>query len=128
MGFDRETVARVLREGTSPPTLHRKRASIVDPYRGQIAQWVKKGLSAVRMLELARVEEPAYKGGHAVFRDAVRRERLRQQQEQAVAEVPVRFEGLPGEYLQVDWGEVARFPFRRGPKGTRYFLACRLAC
>jgi hypothetical protein len=38
----------------------------------------------------------------------------------------VRFEGLPGEYLQVDWGEVRRFPFLGQPRATRYFLACRL--
>jgi hypothetical protein len=54
----------------------------------------------------------------------VRRERLRRAQ--VAADVPVRFEGLPGEYLQVDWGEVRRFPFTQAPPRTRYFLACRL--
>jgi transposase len=127
LGFDRETVARVLKEGVEPPPLHRKRSSIVDPYRDQIAQWVKDGLTAARMLEQARADkEHPYDGGHAVFRDAVHQERLKQQQEQAIADVPVRFEGLPGEYLQVDWGEVRRFPFRQGSHRTRYFLACRL--
>lgn len=126
LGVDRETVARVLREGTSPPVLRRRRPSIVDLYREQIAEWVRRGLSGVRMLELARVAEPPYRGGHAVFRDAVRKERLKQDQERAIAEVPVRFEGLPGEYLQVDWGEVARLPFRCIAHSTRYFLACRL--
>jgi transposase len=127
LGFDRETVARVLQEGVEPRPVHRQRPSIVDPYREQIAQWVKEGLSAVRMLELARADrENPYRGGHAVFRDAVHRERLQQQHDQLIADVPVRFEGLPGEYLQVDWGEVSRFPFRHGPHPTRYFLACRL--
>jgi transposase len=127
LGFDRETVARVLKEGVEAPPLHRKRGSIVDPYRDQIAQWVKEGLTAARMLELARADqEHPYAGGHAVFRDAVHAERLNQQQEQAIADVPVRFEGLPGEYLQVDWGEVRHFPFRQGPHRARYFLACRL--
>ena len=46
--------------------------------------------------------------------------------EQAVADVPIRFEGLPGEYLQVDWGEIRHFPFTQQPPATRYFLACRL--
>ena len=40
--------------------------------------------------------------------------------------MPVRFEGLPGEYLQVDWGEIRRFPFTQQASATRYFLACRL--
>jgi hypothetical protein len=46
--------------------------------------------------------------------------------EQAVADVPIRFEGLPGEYLQVDWGEIRHFPFTQQQPVTRYFLACRL--
>lgn len=41
-------------------------------------------------------------------------------------EVPIRFEGLPAEYLQVDWGEIRRFPFTQQPRATRYFLCCRL--
>jgi transposase len=56
----------------------------------------------------------------------VRRERVAQAAATAIAEVPVRFEGLPGEYLQVDWGEVRRFPFTQQRPTTRYFLACRL--
>jgi len=38
----------------------------------------------------------------------------------AQADVPMRFEGLPGEYLQVDWGEVRRFPFTQQESATRY--------
>lgn len=44
--------------------------------------------------------------------------------------MPVRFEGLPAEYRQVDWGEIRHFPFTQQAPGTaratRYFLACRL--
>jgi transposase len=127
LGLNRETVARVLKGGVVPPTLRRHRPSIVDPYREQIAGWVREGLSGVRMLELARADpEQPYPGGHAVFRTAVREARLKQQHGAAVANVPVRFEGLPAEYLQVDWGEVSHFPFTRQPQRPRYFLACRL--
>ncbi|HEY7062935.1 MAG TPA: IS21 family transposase [Chloroflexota bacterium] len=127
LGYSRETVARALREPVDRQPARRRRRSLVDPYREQIAQWVKDGLSAVRMLELARGDpEHPYRGGHSVFRAAVRQARLAQQQAQAVADVPVRFEGLPAEYLQVDWGEIRDFPFTRQPPATRYFLACRL--
>jgi|TARA_B100000315_G_scaffold135728_1_gene125027 transposase len=128
LGLSRTTVARVLQEPVAkPPRRRKQRASIVDPYRPQIVQWVREGLSGVRMLELARADpRRPYRGGHSVFRTAVRQERLAQAQASAVAQVPVRFEGLPGEYLQVDWGEVRRFPFTGQPVGTRYFLACRL--
>jgi transposase len=127
LGYSRVTVARALTEPFDRPPPRRQRRSITDPYRAQMQGWVKDGLTAARMLELARADpEHPYTGGHSVFRDAVRRERLTQAQATAVAEVPVRFEGLPGEYLQVDWGEVRRFPFTQQHPTTRYFLACRL--
>ncbi len=127
LGYSRVTVARVLTEPLERPPTPRRRRSITDPYREQIRRWLRDGLTAARMLELAR-GDPAhpYTGGHSVFRGAVHRERLAQAQATAIAEVPVRFEGLPGEYLQVDWGEVRRFPFTQQRPVTRYFLACRL--
>ena len=125
LGVSRATVARALREPVDKKPARRRRASTVDAYRPQIEQWVTEGLSIVRMLELARSDpgEPST-GGRSVFSDVVRRIRLAQ--ERASAEVPIRFEGLPGEYLQVDWGEVRQFPFTQQAAATRYFLACRL--
>src|SRR6266536_5797898 len=76
-------------------------------------------------LARAAPEHP-YGGCGSVWRAAVRRERLSLLHEQAVADVPIRFEGLPGEYLQVDWGEIRHFPFTQQQPVTRYFLACRL--
>jgi hypothetical protein len=54
--------------------------------------------------------------------------RIRQElaQVQAARDVPIRFAGLPGEYLPVDWGEIRQLPFTQAAHGTRYFLACRL--
>jgi len=125
LGLSRETVARALREPVDKQPAKRVRRSIVDPYEGQIRQWLREGLTGVRMLELARADpEQPYSGGRCVFSGRVCR--LRRELEQSLADVPVRFEGLPGEYLQVDWGEVRRFPFREQPPATRYFLACRL--
>ncbi|MFL5336050.1 MAG: IS21 family transposase [Geminicoccaceae bacterium] len=127
LGRSPTTIARVLREPLDRLPVARRRCSKADPYRPQIEQWVRAGLTAARMLELARTApEAPYPGGHSVFRALVRRVRLEQQHQQAGAAVPVRFEGLPGEYLQVDWGEVRRFPFTQAPRATRYFLACRL--
>ena len=127
LGRSRNTIARVLSEPVDQRPARRRRKRITDSWREQIASWIKDGLSAVRMLELARADaDQPYGGCASVWRAAVRRERLAQQQAQAVAEVPSRFEGLPGEYLQVDWGEVRQFPFSQQTPATRYFLACRL--
>lgn len=127
LGYSRVTVARALTEPLDRPPARRDRSSIVDPYREQIGAWVREGLTDVRMLELARADpDQPYPGGQSVFRDVVRRERHAQAQPAAATTAAVRFEGLPGEYLQVDWGEVRRFPLTHQPAGTRYFLACRL--
>ncbi len=121
------TIARVLHEPVERQPASRHRHSQVDPYRSRIEQWVRDGLTAERMLELARADpEQPYPGGHSVWRDYVRRVRQELAHDQAVADVPIRFEGLPAEYLQVDWGEVRGFPFTQQAPTTRYFLACRL--
>jgi transposase len=127
LGRSKSTIARALSEPVDRQPEKRQRTSNVDPFREQIAEWLKQGLSGVRMLELARDDpDHPYRGGSSVWRAAVRRERLNGLHEQAVADVPIRFEGLPGEYLQVDWGEIRHFPFTQQQPVTRYFLACRL--
>jgi transposase len=127
LGRSRSAVVRALSEPVDRQPSGRRRKSSVDAFREQIAEWLKQGLSGVRMMELARDDaDHPYVGGSSVWRAAVRRERLSGLHEQAVADVPIRFEGLPGEYLQVDWGEIRHFPFTQQQSVTRYFLACRL--
>src|SRR5205823_6954469 len=63
VGHNRRTVARVLREPVERRPATRQRRSQVDPYRPQIARWLEEGLTAVRMLELARQDpERPYTG------------------------------------------------------------------
>ncbi len=127
LGRSPTTVSRVLHEPVDRAPTKRQRPAKADPFRPQIEAWVREGLTAQRMLELARADSLApYTGGHTVFRDLVRRVRLAQQQARTVADVPIRFEGMPAEYLQVDWGEIRHFPFTQQSPATRYFLACRL--
>lgn len=127
LGVSRETVARVLQEPIERTPMRRYRGSVVDPYRPQIEQWLDEGLSIVRMFELVREDEHMpFTGARSTFSDRVRQ--IRTEVGRQRADVPVRFEGLPGEYLQVDWGEIHRFPFTRQPPATRYFLCCRLKC
>ena len=127
LGRSPTTIARVLHEPVNKPPTPRRRVSKADPYRPQIEAGITAGLSTVRMLEIARADpDQPYTGGHTVFGDLVRRIRQGRAHDQAAADVPIRFEGLPAEYLQVDWGEVRRFPFSQQSPPTRYFLACRL--
>ena len=127
LGLNWRTVARAAQEPIDQKPAARRRRSIVDPYRPQITAWLDEGLPVVRMLELARQEaERPYTGGRSQFGEMVRRVRHDRDQQQAAADVPIRFEGLPAEYRQVDWGEIRRFPFTQQRPTTRYFLACRL--
>ena len=125
LGRSRTTVARALAESVERRGVTRERSSQADAFAAQITEWLERGLSIVRMTELARADpDHPYQGGRSVFSDAVRR--IRRARAQESGDVPIRFEGLPGEYLQVDWGEIRHFPFTHQPPATRYFLACRL--
>lgn len=121
VGCDRHTVARVLAEPTDPPR-HRPRPSSLDDRRDAVRSSIAENVPGTRMLELAR-QDPAvpYTGGASTFYRFVAKLRA----ERAAGAPPViRFEGLPGEYVQWDWGE-ARVPFG-GAVVKRVFLAGRL--
>lgn len=125
LGHDRKTVRRVLRE--APDRRHERkkpRRSKVERFRERIEDWLKDKVPVKRMLELCRIDpEDAYKGSRSVFYAFVARLRRELGQEQTLA--PVRFEGLPGEFLQVDWGE-KMLSVGHGKLEKFYFLCCRL--
>src|SRR5436190_20824099 len=89
LGRSPTTIRRVLQEPVARQPAKRYRRAKVDPYRSQIAGWLREGLPAERMLELARAD-PArpYPGGPRVFRGYVRRGRLEQQHQPAASAVP----------------------------------------
>jgi len=73
LGRSPTTISRVLREPVDRPPAKRYRRSKVDPYRTQIAGWLREGLTAERMLALARADpDRPYGGGQSVFRGYVR--------------------------------------------------------
>jgi transposase len=78
------------------------------------------------MLELVRDADPPYTGSQSAFYARV--QQIRDDVERRAVDAVMRFEGLPGEFLQVDWGEVRRMPFSHPAlaEATRYFLAARL--
>ncbi len=101
----------MLKEPVDREAARRHMRSGLDPWRGCIEGWLGEGLSVVRMLELAR-EDPdePYTGSRSHFGEYVRRVWRGLEQQQAASDVPIRFEGMPAEYLQVDGGEVRNFP------------------
>src|SRR5260370_12317676 len=96
LGRSKNTVARALSEPVDRQPSGRRRKSSVDAFREQIAEWLKQGLSGVRMMELAREDpEHPYGGWGSVWRAAGRREGLGLLREPAVADLPVLFVGCP---------------------------------
>jgi transposase len=125
LGRDLKTVKKALIEPADKKYNQPKRGSIVDPYEANIRQWLVEGIPVTVMLQRAREdEEIPYEGGRSIFYQQVRliRRELKIQKQKAIW----RFEGLPGEYLQVDWGETRHFPFSQIPQETRYCFVGRL--
>jgi transposase len=126
-GHHRDTIARVLREEVDKHPQPRQRVSAVAVYDAQISGWLDKDIPVIRMLELARADaEHPYTGGETAFYDYVRK--VRRARKQTPRELALRFEGIPGEFLQIDWGEMRHMAFtKQGLSGqTRYFFAARL--
>ncbi len=126
-GHHRDTIARVLREDVDTQPKTRNRTSAVAVFDAQIAEWLDKNVLVSRMLELARADvEHPYTGGETAFYDYIRK--VRRARKQTPGDLALRFEGVPGEFLQIDWGEVRNMAFTRPElEGqTRYFFAARL--
>jgi transposase len=125
-GHHRDTIAKVLKEPVEQRPKKRERKSSIDIFAAQISAWLEESLPVTRMLELARTDpDHPYQGSETAFYDYVRKRRRARQP--LPREVALRFEGMPGEFLQVDWGEVRDLPLTHaGEARTRYFFAARL--
>src|SRR5689334_23391247 len=112
VGHHRDTVAQVLREPLDKEPAPRDRPSAIAIYDDRIRVWIEEDVPVTRMLELARSDlKHPYKGGPTAFFDYVRK--FRRNMGALPTDLALRFEGLPGEFLQIDWGEVRNFPFVR---------------
>src|SRR5256714_5143027 len=126
-GHHRNTVAQVLREEVDKKPKTRNRSSAVSVFDSHIADWLDKEVPVARMLELAQADtQHPYTGGETAFYDYVRK--VRRARKQTIQDVALRFEGMPGEFLQIDWGEVREMGFTKAgvENHTRYFFAARL--
>jgi transposase len=105
----------------------RERTSTVAVFDAQMAEWLDQDVSVIRMVQLARADtDHPYTGGETAFYDYVRK--VRRARKQTPRNLALRFEGVPGEFLQIDWGEVRGLAFTKAgtEPQTRYFFAARL--
>lgn len=126
VGHHRDTVDRVLREPVDKQSAPRQWTSAVAVFDAQIQTWLDQHWTVQRMLEDARQhpDHPDTDSATAFYDDVRPRKRARTA---TPGQVPVRFHGLPGALLQIDWGEVRQFPFIPDTLAgqTRSFFAAR---
>jgi len=96
------------------------RPSLVEPFRNFVMELLAKepDLLTVEVLRRARLE--SYVGGKSALYDLVRELRPPRP-----VRVGMRFEGLPGEFSQHDFGEI-RLTFLNGEQKVIHFFASRL--
>ena len=124
LGMHRNTVARLLSEPADKGYERKAVDNAATPYEESVRGWLERDVPVKRMLELVREhKEYPYQGSKSAFYRSVKMLRKRWNLERS--ERWSRFEGLPGEYAQVDWGEIRQLPFKDGTV-KRYFLAVRL--
>ena len=103
VGCEQHTVARVLAQPVDHRYARPPRSSPWAHWEPTVVGWLEADLPVKRMLELARADAttPYTASAASWYRFVAGLKRVR-----AAAAAPViRFEGLAGEFLQVDWGE-----------------------
>lgn len=128
VGVGRRSVQRVLKEPpivdvASAPTGKSRgigRPSRVSAFRGQVEEIFKEDPSLPTVEILSRLRAVGYSGGKSAIYDLVRDIRP-----PAAAVPEVRFEGVPGEFSQHDFGSV-RVAYADGTSEKVHFFASRL--
>jgi transposase len=98
-GHDRKTIRSIVNGPVNPPPKKRKaRAKKIDPFVPYLERRIEEGVLNCNKL-FDEIRKQGYQGGKSTLKDFVQpyREAGRQ-------EATVRFETLPGEQAQVDWG------------------------
>jgi transposase len=126
-GVDERTVRRVLRE---PPVMitasvmedSRRtvgRPSLVEPYRALVQEIVKQDPDLLSVEVLRRAKVAGYRGGKTALYELIASVRP------VTTDVEMRFEGLPGEFSQHDFGQID-VRYDDGRSERVHFFASRL--
>lgn len=117
LGVHHSTVDRVLAAAGLPKIERAARPSILDPYLPFIIETLEAHptLSAVRLLEMARVR--GYAGASSHFRARVAQMRPRKRHE-----AYLRLSTLPGEQIQCDWAHAGHLQIGRARRPLMAFV------
>jgi len=115
-GISRQTVYNHLKRSDPFPKPRRKRGSKLDGFKKYIrARLERFDLKATVLLEELRAQ--GYEGGITILREF-----MRPLKEEFVRRVTERFETLPGQQAQIDWGECGTIEVRGERKKLYVFV------
>lgn len=121
-GIARNTVRRILRDGLAsavPPRVPLGRPALASPFEAVCERLLRESSDLPTVEILRQLKDGGYTGGKDPVYRLVRRLR------RSVTPPIVRFEGLPGEFAQVDFGHV-RVGYDDGTTEILHFFAARL--
>jgi transposase len=100
LGIDRDTVKSYVNNPQRKFNRSAPRSLKLDPFRQLIDKWLEEDKQVKAPVVLQRLRENGFDGQITIVRDYLRNLRGPQKKRQAF----LRFESLPGEQMQIDWG------------------------
>jgi transposase len=100
LGIDRDTVKNYVNDPQRKFKRSAARNLKLDPFRQLIAKWLEEDKEVKAPVVLQRLQANGFDGQITIVRDYLRHLRGPQKKRQAF----LRFESLPGEQMQIDWG------------------------
>jgi transposase len=99
LGVHPKTVSRALKRDGPPKGRHKRRGSKLEPHKETVDQLLRENVwNAVVVLR--EIQEEGYEGGLTILREYMAPKRALRS-----SRATVRFETVPGQQLQSDWGE-----------------------
>jgi transposase len=121
LGLSRKTVRRYLRNPQPPRYVRSQRKpGILDPHKEYLLSRVGKLPDLPAPVLLRELRARGYTGQITLIKDFIRPIRAERRRLQ---ELTVRYETVPGEQAQVDWGEFLRLPDGRKLYGLSLVLS-----
>ncbi|MBK7706810.1 MAG: IS21 family transposase [Acidobacteria bacterium] len=115
-GYSRNTVRKVLREGSPKRAAETKRGSKLDAYKDYLKKrYEKTGLSAVRLT--GEIRGMGFAGSWDIVRRYLRELDVGAK---VSAKATVRFETPPGKQAQADWAEIGSYIDEKGRRRKIY--------
>ena len=120
LGIDRETVARILAEERYENyKLTIKKPSKLDPYKDKIINILARTPELTKKRVYETIKDDGYPGGSTIVYEFINSLPKN-------IDAVIRFEGLPGEYLQFDYGAISNPNLANEHHKRIFFFAARL--